>query len=130
MLQALQKGYKQKYGQEVANLLMVGVTSVARDSQSARKHFDSLLGDIYSSADRCNIAAVRESTRVQNLSRELQAKEASVITRIFKKGEIRRIRARIDGKKGRIAKIERKKEGYISLAKSLKTVADPAAPKE
>ena len=126
MLQALQKGYKQRYGQEVSNLLMVGVTSVARDSQSAKKHLDSLLGEIYVSVDKCNSAAVKESTRVQRMSRDLQSKEASVISRIFKKGEIRRMKARIERRKGRISKIERKKDEYVGLANSLKTVADPA----
>lgn len=129
MLQALQTGYKTKYGQEVANLLMVGVTSVARDSQSAKRHFDSLLSGIYGSAEAWNAAAVRESTKVQDLSRELQAREASIISRIFKKGEIRSIRKRIGVRKGRIARMERKKEKRIGLADALKGMVSPAPPK-
>ncbi len=129
MLQALQTGYKTKYGQEVANLLMVGVTSVARDSQSAKKHFDSLLGSINGRAEAYNAAAVKESTKVQDLSRELEAKERSVITRIFKKGEIRTIRKRIGARKERIARIEKKKEKHVGLANTLKGMASPAPSK-
>jgi hypothetical protein len=129
MLEALQTGYKTKYGQELANLLMLGVTSVARDSQSAKKHLDSLLGGIYGSAEACNAAAVKESTKVQDLSRELETKERSVINRIFKKGEIRTIRKRIDVRKNRIAKIEKKKEKHLGLAKTLKGIASNAPSK-
>jgi len=129
MLQALVKGYKQRYGQEVANLLMVGLTQAARDPQSAKKHFDSLLSDIGNKAEFYNAAAVMESTKVQNLSRELQIREASVISRIFKKREIRSIRAKIEGRKNKIAKMERRKENYVNLASALKGVADPSAPK-
>ena len=129
MLQALQTGYRTKYGQEIANLLMVGVTSVARDSQAAKKHFDSLLSGIYGSADACNAAAVKESTKVQDLSRTLQAREASVISRIFKKGEIRSIKKRIGARKGRIARIERRKEKHLDLANALKDMAGSAPSK-
>lgn len=128
-IQALETGYKRKYGQEVANLLMVGVTSVARDPQSAKKHLDSLLSDIYCSANACNAATIRESTRVQDLSRELQRREASVLNRIFKRGEIVRIKSRIGGKKSRIVKIERKKEKYLDLADTIKGMASPSVPK-
>jgi hypothetical protein len=106
------------------------VTSVARDSQSAKKHFDSLLGGIYGSAEACNAAAVKESTRVQDLSRRLQMKEASVISRIFKRGEIRTIKAKIEARKGRIERIERKKDKHLGLVKTLKGIASPASPKQ
>lgn len=126
-LQALETGYKRRYGQELANLLMVGVTSVARDPQSAKKHLDSLLGGIYSSADACNAATVRESTRMQDLSRELQRREASIISRLFKRHEIVRIKSKIGGKKSRIEKIERKKDKYLEMAEAIKSVANQSA---
>jgi len=126
-IQALETGYKRRYGPEVSNLLMVGVTSVARDPRSARKHLDSLLNDIYCSADACNAATIKESTRVQDLSRELQKKEANFIIRLLKKGEIVRIKSKIGGKKGKIDRIERKKEKYLDLAKTLKGMANPSA---
>ena len=72
---------------------------------------------------------MKESTKVQDLSRRLQIREASVISRIFKRGEIRTIKAKIEVKKDKIARIEKKKEKHLGLAKTLKGIASPAPQK-
>jgi len=73
-------------------------------------------------------AIEKENRRASDLTMELKLKEASMINRIFKKGEIKKLKVKIIKKKGKTENLKTKKDKYVSLAGRLNSMAIPPAP--
>ncbi|VVB76934.1 Uncharacterised protein [uncultured archaeon] len=125
VLKALTKGYKVRFGPEFANLMLVGVTSVAKDPNSARKHLDNLVDNLYGKASVYDARLHKEIIKAGAMEVQLKSKESSIIARIFKKNEISRLKAGLDKSRCRTVRIESRKAECVSLASNLKNMATP-----
>lgn len=126
MIIALTTGYKSVFGPEFGSLLVVGVTSVAKDLRSTRKHFDSFTDFLYSKAGVYNEALEKQMKIADRISSKLKVSESSKL-RFFKKKKIARLRKSLSRKITKTATLQTKKSKYAKLADSLKHTADPYA---
>lgn len=123
-LQALTIGYKSRFGKNLATMIMVGITAMARDSRSTKKYLDGMLGGLSVRASAYDTRIAERSRKAETLSSTLK-KRSTIVGRIFRRGEMKLLASGIDNHKEKIAKIASRKAKYEALAAQLKKIAEP-----
>jgi hypothetical protein len=124
-LQALTMGYKTRFGKNLATVIMVGITAMARDSRSAGTYLNDMLGGLSTRANTYNARIQERSRKADDLSRTLTKKQSSIIARIFGRGEIGLLTLGVSNHKEKITALEKRKAKCEKLASTIKGIANP-----
>jgi hypothetical protein len=131
LIEALAIGYESKFGPDITNLLIPGVTLMSKDLKSIRMHYNNLLSDLYYNLKSYDDRIAKENGRMCNLTSKLQTRESSMfLFRMFRKKEIAALRRRIKRRTNRISRLQTRKGRYESLANRLKSVANSYSTKQ
>ena len=123
IVEALALGYKARFGPEFAEPLVAGVTLLAKDVKSARKHLDYFTSHVSGSADAYGRRIAREMERLELTKAEARKMDSGIL-RFFRKRVIARLGMRIRAANAKIEKLEGKRLGYARLAEETRERAD------
>jgi hypothetical protein len=121
MLEALALGYRKKFGSALIVPFLTGVVAKAKDPYEMSKYYDVLVSEIVGKIDLANAKGRIEERKIDELMLELRYKESGIM-RIFRKGEINRIKSRIIKKKKRVEKYYAKADNYRMLFSTIKSI--------
>jgi hypothetical protein len=85
------------------------------------KYYDILVSEIAGKIDLADAKGRIEERKIEEFMLELRYKESGIM-RIFRKGEINRIRSRIITKKKRVEKYYAKADNYRMLFSTIKSI--------
>jgi len=125
IVEALAFGYKKILGSEIAIPLVTGIVTKSNDLYTLDKYYNMLVGEIAKKIHAASSKAKIEERNMEVLMLELRYKQASLL-RLFKRGEIERIKRRIQNKKRRIDKYSAIAENYKKLLDDTKGFAERA----
>ncbi len=127
VLEAIAVGYKQRYTPDMLSLLVCGLALKAKDAESAAKYLRLLTSDLEGKVTYYTTVSNAEARSIDNLALTLKYMEASLMHRIFKRGELVRIRRRIDVRIRRKRKFDHKRIRYDSVLSKVKGTANSHA---
>ncbi|MFP3278894.1 MAG: hypothetical protein RXP92_01100 [Candidatus Micrarchaeota archaeon] len=125
IVEALAFGYKKILGSEIAIPLVTGIITKSNDLYTLDKYYNMLVGEIVKKIHIASSKAKIEERKIEELMLELKYKQASIL-RIFKRGEIERIKRRIQSKRRKIDKYSAIAENYKKLLDDTKAFAERA----
>ncbi len=121
MLEALALGYRKKFGSSLIIPFLTGVIAKAKDPYAMSKYYNMLLSEIVGKIDLASAKERIEERKIDELTLELRYKESGVL-RIFRKGDIKRIKNRIAAKKRKIDKYRARADNYKLLFSTVKSI--------
>jgi len=125
IVEALAFGYKKILGSEIAIPLLTGIVTKSNDLYTLNKYYNMLVGEIAKKIHIASSKAKIEERKIEGLMLELRYKQASIL-RLFKRGEIERIKRRIQSKRRKIDKYSAIAENYKKLLDETKVFAEKA----
>jgi len=125
IVEALAFGYKKILGSEIAIPLLTGIVTKSNDLYTLDKYYNMLVGEIAKKIHIASSKAKIEERKIEGLMLELRYKQASIL-RLFKRGEIERIKRRIQSKRRKIDKYSAIAENYKKLLDETKVFAEKA----
>ena len=125
IVEALAFGYKKILGSEIAIPLLTGIVTKSNDLYTLNKYYNMLVGEIAKKIHIASSKAKIEERKIEGLMLELRYKQASIL-RLFKRGEIERIKRRIQNKRRKIDKYSAIAENYKRLLDETKVFAEKA----
>ena len=125
IVEALAFGYKKILGSEIAIPLVTGIVTKSNDLYTLNKYYNMLVGEIAKKIHIASSKAKIEERKIEELTLELRYKQASIL-RLFKRGEIERIKRRIQNKRRKIDKYSAIAENYKKLLDDTKGFAERA----
>ncbi|MFP3278653.1 MAG: hypothetical protein RXO43_03820 [Candidatus Micrarchaeota archaeon] len=125
IVEALAFGYKKILGSEIAIPLVTGIVTKSNDLYTLNKYYNMLVGEIAKKIHIANSKAKIEERKIEELTLELRYKQASIL-RLFKRGEIERIKRRIQNKRRKIEKYSAIAENYKKLLDDTKGFVERA----
>ena len=125
IVEALAFGYKKILGSEIAIPLVTGIVTKSNDLYTLNKYYNMLVGEIAKKIHIASSKAKIEERKIEELTLELRYKQASIL-RLFKRGEIERIKRRIQNKRRKIDKYSAIAENYKKLLDETKGFAEKA----
>ena len=125
IVEALAFGYKKILGSEIAIPLLTGIVTKSNDLYTLNKYYNMLVGEIAKKIHIASSKAKIEERKIEGLMLELRYKQASIL-RLFKRGEIERIKRRIQSKRRKIDKYSAIAENYKKLLDETKGFAEKA----
>jgi len=125
IVEALAFGYKKILGSEIAIPLVTGIVTKSNDLYTLNKYYNMLVGEIAKKIHIASSKAKIEERKIEELMLELRYKQASIL-RLFKRGEIERIKRRIQNKRRKIEKYSAIAENYKKLLDDTKGFAERA----
>lgn len=125
IVEALAFGYKKILGSEIAIPLVTGIVTKSNDLYTLNKYYNMLVGEIAKKIHIASSKAKIEERKIEELMLELRYKQASIL-RLFKRGEIERIKRRIQNKRRKIDKYSAIAENYKKLLEDTKGFAERA----
>ena len=125
IVEALAFGYKKILGSEIAIPLLTGIVTKSNDLYTLNKYYNMLVGEIAKKIHIASSKAKIEERKIEELMLELRYKQASIL-RLFKRGEIERIKRRIQNKRRKIDKYSAIAENYKRLLDETKVFAEKA----
>ncbi len=114
-IERLAAGYQQRVGDELANVIIIGITTKAKDLQIAQRYYQTLVSGVERVLSRSVAASEQEAKSLRTFSAILYSKETSIF-RFFKKGEIGLLRSVVATKRRRITKLSRRIERYARVS--------------
>ncbi len=121
-MEALAAGYKSRFGKEFAALMLAGTALVTKNSESILAQLDYFMAHLAKGTARYENAAAREASAVAELDAELRRRNAGLF-RFFRKRELQLISSHIAERRARIARLDRRRQRYASLAGSVGSIA-------
>jgi hypothetical protein len=125
IVEALAFGYKKILGSEIAIPLVTGIVTKSNDLYTLNKYYNMLVGEIAKKIHIASSKAKIEERKIEELMLELRYKQASIL-RLFKRGEIERIKRRIQNKRRKIDKYSAIAENYKKLLDDTKGFVERA----
>lgn len=119
-IEALALGYKARFGTEFAGLLVAGITLVAKDVKSVRKHMDYFIGHLSKSAEAYEKMLAREVERLGRLDSKLKSRNSGIL-RFLRKREVDQLRKGISTRRARIGRFTGRKDRYSKLAEMVRS---------
>lgn len=121
-MEALAFGYKARFGREFAALMLAGTALVAKNAESITAQLDYFVRHLSKGTAKYENAAAREASIIAELDAELRRRNAGLF-RFLRKRELQLISSHIAERRARIARLDRKRQRYASLAGSVGTMA-------
>jgi len=106
--------YKQLYGNEVAGLLLIGVSKKARDTNSVDRYLRSITDFIERKSTRQVRLSEKEAAALRTLSTRLYIRQRGIL-KFLRKGEIAILSSVVEDKKGRLRVHARRIARYSSM---------------
>ena len=127
LLESLAVGYSSTLGRELTSLVLIGLTSKARNSASAERYYKSLTGYVQGRVTRYESAIDRKRKRVHGLSMLLQREQSSLL-RLFRRRRIQVLSKKIDVNIKDIEALTMKLQTYSNVSVSMRERVSAAAP--
>ena len=119
LIEKLAVGYQHIFTSDITDIILIGLTSKARDLKSIKKYHESLLSGIESNLNSYNGKSSKEEKMLNQIAMELHKRNKGVF-KFLRKGEIKLLEKIITSKKRRIVKYTKRISTYSSLISKLK----------
>ena len=113
-IEALAIGYSSVFNNDLATLLLIGVTCKSRSVSSIARYYDSLSFDINKRISYYGKLLDKNSEFMSRINYEIKVTESGFL-RLFRKKKISRLKEKAGARHIRIKKIEKKLSGYNSI---------------
>ncbi len=120
-LETIALGYSHMIGYDLTNLLMIGLARKAKNLQSVVYYTNVLFDNLENRQKRYEKRIDTENGSMERLYNEIAMHNASFISRLFRKGEIRNLNHKLSGKNARVTKLKGRHVRYSSLLSKLKS---------
>ncbi|MDE1822827.1 MAG: hypothetical protein KGH69_02970 [Candidatus Micrarchaeota archaeon] len=127
LMESMAIGYSNLLDREIANLLMIGLTSKTRNLGSAQRYFELLSKDIEQRVGIYNRIIERHGRKSDAMLARLKTTERNIF-RIFMKRRIRVIKKAISKSASKKQRFEEKKIRYSKLMSDVRQRASPPNP--
>ncbi len=127
LLESMALGYSSTLGRDLTSLVLIGLTSKARNPASAEKYFKALSSDVQSKVYRYESAITRKRKKVYGLSRVLQ-KEQKGILRFLRRRRISAVNKRIEYRIKEIEGLNLKLQTFMNVSAGMKEKTVAAKP--
>ena len=119
LIESLALGYSSTLGRERTSLMLIGLTTKARNLAGAVKYYKSLATDVQSRVYRYESAITRRRKRVYSLAQRLKREEGSIL-RFFRRKRIVAVNKKIDSSIKEIEELNLKLQAYSNVSASMR----------
>ncbi len=119
LVESIAVGYSSIHGKMITSLLMIGLTSKAKNFGGAEKYYNAVSGDIESKLSTFNRFIERKNARIDRLS-SLAARHNRGIFRIFRRKRVASINRRITRSRKRIEMLKKSASSISDIQRSMK----------
>ncbi len=118
-IEKLAIGYQHIFTTDITDIILIGLTSKARDLKSIKKYHESLVGGIEKNLSRYTGRSSKEEKALNQIAAELHKKNKGVF-KFLRKGEITLMQKAINSKRRKLTRYTKRINGYSMLISRLK----------
>jgi len=114
LIERLAAGYQQHLGNNITDVILIGLTFKAKDIGSARRYYDLFVSDMEQRLASCVKISDKEAVSLRDLSTELHKRNSGPL-RFLRKREIQLLNSAVVSKRKRISRLSRRIGKYSSI---------------
>ncbi|MGC8479116.1 MAG: hypothetical protein ACP5M9_00390 [Candidatus Micrarchaeia archaeon] len=118
-IEKLAVGYQSIFTPDITDIILIGLTSKARDLRSIKKYHESLISGVEKNVVKYSSRISKEEKALNQIAAELNKKNRGIF-KFLRKGEIRIMQRIITSKKRKLSKYNNKSKKYLQLVSKLK----------